>query len=307
MGELMMDTVEETAKVSPFCYRDGAKINTSRQNGSMAEIQRMRQNGTLTELHRKILDVVYKYRYINSYLVQNALLVEAEPMVISPMACKQGLKKLYVSGLVSRHELRVEDEAGPHGSPFIYSVTDLGARLLRAESTVSFFPPSRRDDYLSVSAILERLAFSQFHIMFLKEYQGKGVLRKFGFYSIRKEKGTLPGYYELQSKGVRMCMMVYAVRNDPKWVQTYFSHLRCAHKVALEKSELPCFVLVVCENEQQAMAAERFRATDALVSDMDVYYVCERSLLGEEGVFSQLIQVDPIKDFSTYRFFKMDI
>ena len=66
-------------------------------------------------------------------------------------------------------------------------------------------------------------------------------------------------------------------------------------------------VIVICETEYQAMDAQRYKSCEAELRDLEVYYICDTTMLDSNDILSQLIEVLPNENFTTRRIFGLNL
>lgn len=304
------------AKTSPFIFNKGMQYTmTKKRDCTSREFITLKQNGMFTEAHEAIMKVLYAYTYLNAFLIKEAVTLETKGVInLDAPACRKLIKTLLNQGLLLQYSLIHEDESGKmQGSPYIYKLSASGIRIMdKGFKNIIFrlniYKPDDIPDTFSIVPVLSMLTFNQFHITFMKQYNERPCFSG-GLYFEKLNKGIcFPGRYQLliQDTGVYLTLFVYSIRLNENWQNGYLERLREVCTYVRQYSITGVGVIVICETERQAMDAQRYASCDADINDMEIYYICDTTILENDDVLSQLIEVLPQEDYTKRRIISLD-
>ena len=304
------------SKTSPFVYNKGMQHTmTKKRDCTLKEFLTLKQNGMFTEAHEAIMKALYAYSYLNSFLIKEAVSLETKGVInLDAPACRKLIKTLLNQGLLLQYSLIHEDENGKmQGSPYIYKLSASGLRIMdKGFKNIIFrlniFKPDDIPEIFSIAPVLSILAFNQFHITFMKQYNERPYFSG-GLYFEKLNKGIrFPGRYQLhiQNTGGYLTLFVYSIRLNEDWQYGFLERLREVHTYVKQYSITGVGVIVICETERQAMDAQRYVSCDADFKDMELYFICDTTILENDDVLSQLIEVLPQENYTKRRIISLD-
>lgn len=295
--------IKSKRKLSPFLYFDDMTYTITQKKGILkAKFRKEKKTGAFPAIYSDILFILQKYQYLNAYLLREAVL-QKNFYSCDTIAFRKILKKMVSKGYLIQYEFHHKGEDGTvHGSPFIYTLSEAGERCVIYEGGT---PIEIKKDF-DLITVLNHLAFNQYYILFQKQFQtNKNIIIQEYYGSICK-KSKVQGYMKIKiSQQASIQLFVFSIRQSKDWNQQYLGHLRAIVSY-LNKNTCSCpLVLTICETEQQAMKAEKYRSCCKELNELETYFVCDSSLLESETVFHRLIEVLPRNNFTTRKVIRL--
>lgn len=312
------ENIDTKVKTSPFSYFHGMKYElTKKRDCTIRDIHNLIKKGIFTDKHYAIIRVLYDYTYLNAFLIREAVAIETDnKIILTAASCRQILKSLVNEGVLLQYSFsHIDAEGKLKGSPFIYKLSPGGIRYMKGHSLnknkiLKLFDTIKKEDErpFSIVPTLNLLTMNQFHIMFMKSFRNKPYLYDVKYYKvfeIRKKPIVFPGVYELKMPqfGCTLTLFVYSIRTNDGWAREHLDMLRKIKDCTEYYNMSGIGVLVVCETEYQAMRAQRYKSCEAELKDLDVFYICDTSMVENENILSQLIEVLPDDNYTTRRIF----
>lgn len=274
----------------PFVYHEGisARFLNKKKNGSAKNIRVLFEKHFLDEKDTAILLHLQKYVYLNAFLLRT--LLGRQLNECTPSFCNTRLKKLEKMGFVVRFQFFYTDDKGSeHATPFVYCLSVAGRKVFPIKNDLSF-----EKNIMDIDCVQRRLSFNQFHIMFEGQYEQALLYSSYVF------DNTYDGLYKLNTNNKPFIFYVISIRSTTGWKQKFIERLRNFDNFASMTGVSYSALLVICENEYQALIAERSRRGDSSLNKLDIYYVCDYSAVAEGALLQHVINVKPENNYSSY-------
>lgn len=310
------NTDDISGKTSPFLYyKEMTYTMNKAKESSLENIRAMCRNGMLTELHYSIMRTLYIYSYLNGYLIREALLLDTKNTFnLSPITGRKAIKTLVGRGLLLQYTFNhIDDNGNEQGSPFIYKLSASGERMVQREQggLLKYLVPKKQivdSKPFEIIDVLKRLVINQFHITFMKQYMSKKCLYSADYYKMEYKGVVFPAIYRIElplGKAI-LSMLLIPIRSNYGWQNEFLSNLRIMKEFIDNKGITGVGVLVICETEYQSMEAARYKASDSTLKSMEVFYLCDSTIVSSDDALSQLIEVLPKNNFTSRRIFSLN-
>lgn len=276
-------------QVFPFIFHKGINIRFTRKNtaGTIKDFRIMFEKNFLDEKDTTILLNLQKYIYLNAFLLRTLLNRQIE---CNAEFCNSRLKKLEKLGFVIRFQFYYSDENNmEHATPFVYCLSSSARKIFPIKEDKSF-----NDNMIDIDCIQRRLSFNQFHIMLEKQYENALQYSSYIF------SNEYDGIYKMQSSGKPVIFYVISIRSTEGWGKKYLDKLRCFNNQVTIAKISYSGLIIICENEMQAIKAERSRSGDKEIKDLDIYYITDYAAVAEGSLLQHVIYVKPEDNFSNY-------
>ncbi len=278
----------------PFTYHEGMQLSYHEPKKKLfIDIKLMFERNQLQPEDTAILHMLQKYCYMNAYLIR--MILNQQMQECTQNYCSKHLKKLEELGLVKRFQFIYTIGGNKRGTPFVYELTAKAKKLFRVKEN------SFDQDNLDINKILSLLSFNQFHIMFEKQMSTSLLHSSYHFDSYSD------GMYKFMSNGKPVIFYLFTIRSHVGWKEKFLERLRKL-KAHIEQNMMTYSgIIVVCENEMQSLAAERYRMSDETLRTADIYYMCDYAAVTEGYILQYLINVLPDNNYSTYNILKVPV
>ena len=292
--------LQKKAMVSPFVGHPNMKSKRT-QKPVMSDKQYANaiKTGEFQETYAFILAQLWKYGYLNAYLLRCVL-----PNEYAPDYINKALKWLLANGFIIQYEFTHTEEDKEFGTSKIYSLSGGGFSLVEKTGRSSFYRtnPQKLEKYFSIYDTLCVLAANQFEIFFTKQFKD-GYASE--YYGLSWSKAGIPGAYKIKVKNKNIMVYVMAIRRMDGWGRRYLDTLRRLRKVQ-EEGELPYgIVICICDVDILSNEAQKMKCCEKELQDIPVYYVNDVSLLSGD-VFGRLIDVSSKMDYQERRYFSLE-
>lgn len=301
---------------SPFVYHSEMWAErSSRADCSKERVIKLLAARRFKRVDRVILHALGQYGYLNAYLLRRYACMKGFRSADQTLV-KERLSFLLKNGLIFRYEFFHADllTGAVSGSPFVYGLSGGGWGFLKMSYRMHLVSSDIRGFYefhdlensRRIAQILSLLAENQFAVLFEAQYADRIRMRAdingkcFVGCDQRME------YHISLPDGRKMCLYPVAVRQYPGWEDFLLGRLRAIRDYYQAHGEKSCAVLVLCESSEHALACENSKQSSGL-SDMDVFYGLDHTIVGSPDVFGRMLEVRQDGGHLTRSYFRLDL
>lgn len=274
--------MEEERRQTPFaCHKgDFARYDMPKPAGKVTSIRGIFERRLLKDGEIAVMEALRDYTYLNAHMACRIL---GQQMECKPEYIKKVLAKLVGIGLLARFRFIYRDKDGKeHASVYIYSFSEKGRKLYSVGEKTARQPTSKE--------VFSMLAFNQFYIA-LKAAYHTALIHSVYCYG----RAQFDGRFLFANAGKRFAVNVMAIRQNEGWEEGFVARLRWQ-----ERAEKCHMILVLCETELQALAAEQRRMSVEELKGYNINYLCDYASSSGDGPLSQVMRISPENAYTTY-------